>query len=39
MGCLLFNDKAFCRQLEKLPPQLCNRPISEIGSLDLSHTS
>jgi hypothetical protein len=38
MGCLLFSDKAFCRQLEKLLPQLCNRPISEIASLDLSHT-
>jgi hypothetical protein len=38
MGCLLLDDKAFCRQLQKLLPRFYNRPISEIGSLDLSHT-
>jgi hypothetical protein len=38
MGCLLFDDKAFCRQLEKVLPRFYNRPISEIGSIDFSHT-
>jgi hypothetical protein len=38
MGCLLFDDHAFCRYMAKLLESYCNRPISEIGSLDLSHT-
>jgi hypothetical protein len=38
MGCLLFDDHAFCSYLAKLLDNYCNRPISEIGSLDLSHT-
>jgi hypothetical protein len=38
MGCLLFDDPAFCGQITKLLEGRCNRPIGEIGSLDLSHT-
>jgi hypothetical protein len=38
MGCLLFDDPAFCRYLAKLLESYCHRPIADIGSLDLSHT-
>jgi hypothetical protein len=38
MGCLLFDDEMFCAQITKLLQGCCNRPIAEIGSLDLSHT-
>ena len=38
IGCLLFNDATFCRQVAKLLQSHCNRPVAEIGSLDLSHT-
>jgi hypothetical protein len=38
MGCLLFDDRAFCGQLVRLVRGYLNRPIAEIGSLDLSHT-
>ena len=38
IGCLLFNDSTFCDQVANLLQSQCNRPISEIGSLDLSHT-
>jgi tetraacyldisaccharide-1-P 4'-kinase len=38
LGCLLFDDHAFCRYVAKLLESYCNRPIVEIGSLDLSHT-
>jgi hypothetical protein len=38
MGCLLFEDHAFCDQIVKLLRGYLNRPIAEIGSLDLSHT-
>jgi hypothetical protein len=38
IGCLLFDDHAFCRYIAKLLDNYCNRPIAEIGSLDdLSH--
>jgi hypothetical protein len=38
LGCLLIDDIAFCRQVvERLLANL-NRPIAEIGSLDLSYT-
>jgi hypothetical protein len=36
MGCLLL-DAAFCRYLVKLLDSYCNRPIAEIGSIDLAH--
>jgi hypothetical protein len=38
LGCLLFEDQAFCRQITTLLQQYCNRPIVQIGGLDLSHT-
>jgi len=38
IGCLLFDDRAFCGQLAKLLDSYCNRSIAEIGGLDLSHT-
>jgi hypothetical protein len=38
LGCLLFDDHAFCRHIAKLLDNYCNRPIVDIGSLDLSHT-
>jgi hypothetical protein len=38
LGCLLFEDQAFCRHITNLLQQCCNRPIVEIGDLDLSHT-
>jgi hypothetical protein len=38
IGCLLFDDSAFCSQIANLLQGCCNRLIAEIGSLDLSHT-
>jgi hypothetical protein len=38
IGCLLFNEPAFCSQIAKLLQGCCNRRIAEIGSLELSHT-
>src|SRR5262249_44941840 len=38
IGCLLFDDSTFCGQVATLLNNHCNRPISEIGSLDISHT-
>ena len=38
VGCLLFDDHAFCSQVVKLLDGCRNRPIADIGSLDLSHT-
>jgi hypothetical protein len=35
LGCLLFDDHAFCDQIAKLLQARCNRPIGEIGSLEL----
>jgi hypothetical protein len=37
MGCLLFDDYAFCRYVAKLLESYCNRTIADIGRLDLSH--
>src|SRR5262245_48699101 len=39
IGCLLIDDPAFCDQITKLLQDYLNRPIAEIGSLDLSHMS
>jgi hypothetical protein len=39
MGCLLFDDYVLCDQVTKLLQRYCNRPIAEIGSIDLAHTS
>ena len=38
LGCLLFDDLAFCSQITKLLQGCSDRPIVEIGGLDLSHT-
>jgi len=37
MGCLLFDDIAFCRQLYDQLQGYCRRTIREIGDLDLGH--
>jgi hypothetical protein len=37
MGCLLFEDPAFCRYIVKLLDRYSNRPIAEIGSIDITH--
>src|SRR4030095_14685694 len=38
LGCLLFHDITFCRHIATLLKCCCNRPIAEIGSLDLAYT-
>jgi len=38
LGCLLFDDPAFCRQIDTILRRHLGRPIVEIGSLELSHT-
>jgi hypothetical protein len=38
IGCLLIEDEAFCSQIAELLKRHYNRPMAEIGSLDLSHT-
>ncbi len=39
IGCLLFADHAFCAQIVELLERCLNRPIAEIGGLDLSDNS
>jgi hypothetical protein len=38
IGCLMFDDYVFCDQITKLLQRYCNRPIAEIGSIDLAYT-
>jgi len=38
LGCLLFDDIAFSQHITALLKNHCNRPIAEIGSLDISYT-
>lgn len=38
IGCLLIEDNAFCRQVVELLLANRNRPIVEIGNLDVSHS-
>ena len=38
IGCLLVDDFAFCRHIAEVLRFCCNRPIAEIGSLDLAYT-
>ena len=38
VGCLLIEDQAFCAQTVRLLQGQLNRPIAEIGSLDLAYT-
>jgi hypothetical protein len=37
IGCLLFDDETFCRQMINVFQAHYNHPIIEIGSLDLSY--
>jgi hypothetical protein len=38
MGCLIFDDTAFCRQIHALLQRHINRSISDIGALNLTDT-
>jgi hypothetical protein len=38
IGCLLFDDPAFCRHIAEVLHFYCNRRIADIGSIDLSYT-
>ncbi|HKA33946.1 MAG TPA: hypothetical protein VKH64_12075 [Candidatus Binatia bacterium] len=38
MGCLLFEDPAFCAHVEMLLRAHCGSSIEHIGGLDVSHT-
>ena len=37
IGCLLVEDPAFCGQIVTLLQGYLNRPVAEVGSLDISH--
>jgi hypothetical protein len=37
MGCLLFDDEIICALITEILQGYLNRPIAEIGSIDLSH--
>ena len=37
-GCLLFNDRSFCRQIETILETEIGASIREIGDLDLTYT-
>jgi hypothetical protein len=37
MGCVMFEDDAFCRQIYQLLKDYCGRRIFDLGSLDVSH--
>jgi hypothetical protein len=38
LGCMLFDDTAFCRHIAEVLRFCCNRAVAEIGSLDLTYT-
>lgn len=38
LGCLLFDNRTFCKHIKGVLQFCCNRPIAEIGSIDLSYT-
>jgi hypothetical protein len=38
MGCLLFDDAAFCLEMQQLLRDYCGCSIEYIGGLDVSHT-
>ena len=38
LGCLLFDNRTFCRDITGVLLFCCNRRIADIGSLDLSYT-
>jgi len=37
LGCLLFDDPAFCKYIRGVLQFCCNRSIAEIGSIDVSY--
>jgi hypothetical protein len=37
IGCLMVDHQGFCEQVVQLLQRCCNRPIAEIGSIELSH--
>jgi len=37
-GCLICQDRSFCKQIVQVLRTQIDRPIKEIGDLDLSHT-
>jgi hypothetical protein len=38
LGCLLFDNRTFCKHIKGVLQFCCNRSIAEIGSLDLTYT-
>ena len=38
MGCLVFDDATFCKEIHDLLQLHIGRSIQDIGSIDLSHT-
>jgi hypothetical protein len=37
IGCLLFENSAFCRKISEILREYCGKPIHEIGDIELSH--
>jgi hypothetical protein len=37
LGCLLFDDLAFCKSITRVLQFCCNRSIAEIGGIDVSY--
>ena len=37
IGCLLFENTAFCRKIHEILREYCGNPIHEIGDIELSH--
>src|SRR5262245_16539878 len=37
LGCLLFDDPAFCKSITRVLQLCCNRSIAEIGGIDVSY--
>ena len=37
LGCLLFDDVGFCREIHNLLADHCGQAIGDIGRLDVSH--
>ena len=38
IGCLLIDNHSFCRQIARLLQDSYERPLCEIGAIDLAHT-
>ena len=36
IGCLLFENSAFCRKISEILREYCGKPIQEIGDIELS---